>query len=94
MPDNSGKTLFLTLRSRSSTRLNSLGTVLRASLLPVFHTGGIECSSNDVIADARKIFDSAASDQHHGVLLQVVADTGNVGGNFDTIGEANPGDFS
>ena len=42
-----------------------------------------------MIADTRKILDSAATDQDHGVLLQVVTFTADVGTDFIAVGQAH-----
>ena len=43
---------------------------------------------------AGKVAHTAAADEHNGVLLQVVADAGDVGGDFDPIGQTYPGHFT
>src|SRR5437879_10893422 len=62
---------FLFLRS-----LGTLGSVLRAPLLAITDTRRIERAANDVVANSGQIFDAAATHDHDGVLLQVVADSG------------------
>ena len=47
-----------------------------------------------MITDTGKVLDTAAADQNDGVLLQVVANTGNVSGNFHTIGQTHTGDLT
>src|SRR5215472_10732226 len=54
-----------------------LGAVLRTALLPAADTGGVQRSSNDVVAHTRQILHTAAADEHNRVLLQIVADAGN-----------------
>src|SRR6202158_479871 len=85
--------------SRARTRLllcgfGPLGAVLRAPLLAVFNACGVECPANHVITHARKILHAAATHEHDGVLLQVMADTRNVRGNCNTVGHARAGDFA
>jgi len=53
----------------------------------------VECGADYVVADTRQVFDAAASDQHHRVLLKVMALTTDVGGDFYSIGQADPGDL-
>src|SRR3954470_16890270 len=53
--------------------LLGLHAVLRAGLLAVGHAGGVERPANDLVAHARQVLDAAAADEHHRVLLQVVA---------------------
>src|SRR5512135_2458009 len=61
------------LASLRSGRLGHLGAVLRARLLAVLHALRIERAAHDVVAHARQVLDAAAADQHHRVLLQVMA---------------------
>src|SRR6202012_4160010 len=53
--------------------LRPLRAVLRARLLAVLDTLGIERAANDVIANAGKILHATAADHDHGVFLKVVA---------------------
>jgi len=55
---------------------------------------GIERATNDVVADTWKVFDPAATDEHDGVFLEVVAFTADVGDDFEAIGEADFGDLT
>ncbi len=41
-----------------------------------------------------KVLNTSASDQNNGVLLQIVAFTGNVAGYFDSVGKTYSGDLS
>src|ERR1700687_3723929 len=74
--------------------LGSLGAIFRAPLLAVLNTGGIERPANHVIAHAGKILYAAAAHEHDRVLLQVVADPGNVSGDFNAVCQAGARDFS
>src|SRR6185369_14981912 len=56
-------------------RLRHLGAVLRAALLAVFHALRVERTAHDVVAHARQVLHPATADQHHRVLLQVMAFT-------------------
>src|ERR1700731_2488264 len=58
--------------------LRSLGTVFRTALLAVLHALGVEHAAQDVVAHARQVLDTTATDHHHRVLLQIVALTRNV----------------
>src|SRR5512146_3217768 len=60
-------------------RLRSLRAVLRPSLLAVGNANRIQGSPNHVIAHARQVLHTAATNQHDRVFLQVVADARNVG---------------
>src|SRR6185503_979256 len=53
----------------------TLGAVLRTALATVLDTLGVENAAQHVIADAGKVADAASADQHHAVLLKVVAFT-------------------
>ena len=47
-----------------------------------------------MVANAREILHAAAAHEHDRVLLQVVAFSGDVGDDFESVGEANLGDFA
>ena len=76
------------------TRLGSLGAVLGAGLAAAIDALGIESAADDVVTDTGQVLDTAAANHNDGVLLQVVTDTGNVGGHFVTVGEADTGDLT
>src|SRR5688572_32426641 len=75
------------LRLPSCLRLRALGAVLRSSLLAAGDAHCVERAADHVVANAREVLDAAAADQHQRVLLQVVADPGNVSRHLDAIGE-------
>ena len=56
--------------------------------------GRVERSTHHVIAHAGQILHTAPADQHNRVFLQVVADTGNICGHFNSIGQANACHFA
>src|SRR4051794_37632422 len=60
-----------------------LHAVLRAGLLAVADAGGVERSAHDLVAHARQVLDAAATHEHDGVLLEVVALARDVGGDLD-----------
>src|SRR5215469_3041251 len=64
-----------------------LRSVFRAPLHAIGNTDRIQRSSDHVVANTRKIFHAATADQHDRVLLQVVPDTGNIGRDFNAIGQ-------
>src|SRR5215212_933306 len=72
-----------------SSLLGLLRTVLRARLLPVLDACGVEAAADHVIAHAGQILHTAAADQHHRVLLQVVAFAADVADHLEAVGEAN-----
>ena len=51
--------------------LGTLCTVLGAGLHPVLHALGIQSAADDVVTDTGKVLNTTATDQHHGVLLNV-----------------------
>ena len=74
--------------------LGTLLTVLGTALHPVLDALSIEGTTNDVVTDTGKVLNTAAANQNDGVLLQVVADTGDVGGNLVAIRQADTGDLT
>src|ERR1700736_1544813 len=72
-------------------RLLALGAVLRATLLAPLGAGRVEGAANDVVPDTGKVLDAAAADEDHRVLLEVVPDPGDIGGDLLAGGEANAG---
>src|ERR1700739_1607938 len=69
--------------------LRGLGAVLRASLLPLPDAGTIERATDGVVADSGQILHAPAADEHHGVLLQVMALAADVAGDFIAVGESH-----
>src|ERR1700742_1690195 len=57
----------------------TLGAVFGTALPAVLDTLGVENAAQDVVTDAGQVAHAAAADQHHGVLLKVVAFAGDVG---------------
>src|SRR5471032_3139335 len=74
--------------------LRTLGAIERAALLAVLDALGVQHAADDVVAHAGKVLDAAAADQHHRVLLQVMAFAGNVGQRFEAVGQAHLGDLA
>src|ERR671918_607788 len=66
-----------------------LRAVLRPSLLPVGHAGGVEGGPDDLVADSGEILHPAAPHQDDRVLLEVVTGTGDVRGSLDAAGQAD-----
>src|SRR5258708_4859101 len=85
------KLSFALLRRRG---LGPLRSILRTSLLAVLHARGIQRSAHDVIAHSGQILHAAAAHQYDRVLLQVVADAGNISRHFDRIRQANTRHFA
>src|SRR5471032_339855 len=74
--------------------LRTLGAIERTALLAILDALGVQHAADDVVAHAGKILDAAAADQHHAVLLQVMAFAGNIGQRFETVGQAHLGDLA
>src|ERR1700681_4216212 len=74
--------------------LRTLRAVLRTALPAVLDALGIEGGAENVVAHAGQILDAAATDHDHGVLLKVMAFTGNVADDFEAIGQAHLGDLA
>src|SRR5580765_3394870 len=74
--------------------LRALRAVFGSSLHPSLHADRVERPADDVIANARQILDAAAANEHQRVLLQVVADAGNVGRHLDAVGQPHARDFA
>src|SRR5215469_9123875 len=67
----------------------ALGAVERSALLAVLHALRVENAADDVIANAGKILHATAAQQHHRVLLQIVAFARDVADDFVAVGETN-----
>src|SRR5919204_4643134 len=74
--------------------LLALGAVTRAGLLAVADALGVQDAADDLVTDAGQVLHPAAPHQHDRVLLQVVADAGDVGGDLDAAVEAHPADLA
>src|SRR5919106_1961893 len=74
--------------------LLALGAIARAGLATVADTLGVEGAADDLVADAWKVLHPAATHEHDRVLLKVVADAGDVGGDLDAAGQADPADLA
>src|SRR5690606_20609392 len=74
-----------------SSALRTLGAVLRTRLLALGDTGGVERAAHGVVANTRQVLDATAADQHHAVLLQVVAFAADVRDDLVTVGQAHLG---
>src|SRR5487761_12037 len=68
--------------------------VFRARLLAVLDASGIERPANYVIANSRQILHATAAHEHNRVLLQIVANAGDVRGDFGGIRKASARDLA
>jgi hypothetical protein len=74
--------------------LRALRAVLRTALHAAGHAHRIQGAPDDVITHAREVLHTAAANEHQRVLLQVVPHPRNVGGDFNSIGQAHTGHFA
>ena len=75
-------------------RLRALRAVLRAACWRSLRRRRIERAAHGVVAHARQVLDAAAADQHHRVLLQVVAFAADVADDLVAVGQAHLGDLA
>src|ERR1051325_585467 len=68
-----------------------LGAVFGTALLAVLDPLRVEHAAQHMVADAGQVADAAAADQHHAMLLEVVALAGDVADHLALVGEADLG---
>src|SRR5260370_25158846 len=71
-----------------------LRAVTTARLLAVADALGVERTPDDLVTYSGEVPHPAATDKHDGVLLQIVADARNVGGDLDLAGQPDAGDLA
>src|SRR6266849_5257547 len=81
-------------RRRRLGGLRPLDPVVGAAHPPLFDAAGVQGAANDVVTDAGQIFHAAATHEHNGMLLQVVAFVRNVGNDFEAVGQPDFRDFA
>src|SRR5688572_17756783 len=77
--------------------INLLGTlraILGAALFSIGNAGRIQGAAHNVITHTGQVFDTSATYQHHGVLLQLMTFTWDVRGHFDAICQTDTGDLA
>ena len=74
--------------------LGSLRAILGASLHTTRDALSVEGAANDVVTNTGKVLDTAAADHNNAMLLKIVADTGNVSGDFVTVGQTHTSDLT
>ena len=84
---------FRTASAAKDLLLRALCAIQGTSLHPLGHTGGIKSAADDVVTNAGQVPHTAAADKHNAVLLQIVADTGDVAGTFNGVRQADSRDF-
>src|SRR5437867_8805250 len=70
------------------------GAVLRTGLLATAHPGGVQGRPDHLVPDAGEVLHAAPAYQHDRVLLEVVADAGDVGGDLDARGQTDASDLA
>jgi len=68
--------------------------IFGTSLLAIRNSQRIEGTPDDVVSHTRKVLHTTAANEHNGVLLQIVPDSGDIGSNFYTVCQADTGDFA
>src|SRR5688500_2501340 len=71
-----------------------LRAVAAARLLAVADTLGVQRTTDDLVPDAGEVLHTAATHEHDRVLLQVVADTGDVRGHLDLAAQLHTSDLA
>ncbi len=82
------------IKCKNALLLGALGAVAGAGTLAVLHGRAVVRTANDLVTHAGEVAHTTATDEHDGVLLEVVALAGDVGRNFDAIDEAHTGDLA
>ena len=74
--------------------LGALCAVLGTALFAVCNALCVQRAANNVVTNTGQVTNTAASDEDYRVLLQVMADTRNIGGCLKTVGKTNSCDFT
>src|SRR5699024_7247040 len=74
--------------------LGALGAILGATLATIGDAGGIKAAAHGVITHTGKVLDTAATNQHHRVLLKVVPLTTDVATHLVAVGQAHTRDLA
>src|SRR5687768_8875747 len=74
-------------QARGKLSLRPLCAILGSRLLTIGDPSCVERSTDYMVTNARKVLNTTSTDQDDGVFLQIVADTGDVGCNFNPIGQ-------
>src|SRR5580692_2476335 len=88
----SGRLVAGPLRGMSALLL--LRAVTATGLLTAADALGVQGAADDLVTHSGEVTDAPAADQDDGVLLEVVADAGDVGGDLNVAGEPDPGDLA
>src|SRR3982751_997672 len=79
------------LRGICVSALLALRAVAAAGLLAAAHALRVERAADDLVTNAGEVLPPAAAHEHDRVLLQVVPDAGDVGGDLDAAGQPDAG---
>ena len=71
-----------------------LGSIFASALSSISYACTVKNTPDDMIADARQVADTSAANYNGAVLLEVVVDSGNVGGYFLAVCQPDTCDFS
>jgi hypothetical protein len=71
-----------------------LGTVLRTALLALSDALEVQCTTDDVVTDTRKVRYTTTTNQHDGVFLKVVAFTTDICPDFLLVCQADTSDLT
>ena len=74
--------------------LGRFAPYLERAWLTIGNALGIQGTTDDVVTHTGQVLHTAATDQNDAVLLQIVADAGNVRGDLDTIRELDTGNLT
>src|SRR5207302_568715 len=74
--------------------LRAFRAVLRSRLLASGNAGRVQRATHNVVTHAWQVLHTAAADEHDRVLLQVMANAGDISGDFDPVGQTHARDFA
>ncbi len=69
-------------------------SVLGTALVTSCNALSIKCSTDDVVTATRQVTNSSASDKYNRVLLEIVADSGDIGRSLKAVCESYSGDLT
>lgn len=71
-----------------------LRTVFTSALLSIGHTGTVENTTDNMIADTRQVSDSASPNDHRAVFLEIVINSGYISCNLFAVGQSDTSYFT
>jgi hypothetical protein len=86
--------LFLLAGGSSLTGFGTLGAVAGTALTTLIDAEAVKGAADDVVANAGKVANAAATNENDRVFLEVVAFAADVSGDFFAVGEANAANFT